>query len=150
MQLFPLINLYFFCGFLLQSPARSLYNPAYICYNVYMHKLTFPIFCKLYNVRDKERQVALSQSREGDHLQVVLTKQGAFVYSIPLNCVLGNLRDELFQKLQITRKDAPCLDAVIEARTGGTDGKYFGCNIRIYPTANMLRGVKGFSHLYGE
>ena len=34
--------------------------------------------------------------------------------------------------------------------TGGEDGKLFGCNIRIYPTANMLRGAKAFLHLRGE
>ncbi len=115
-----------------------------------MNKLCFPIFCKLYNVSDKERQSALSQSREGDHLQVVLTDERALVYSIPLNRILGDLREDLYEKLRRTRKNEPCLDAIIDKRTGGAQGKYFGCNIRVYPTANMMRGLKDFTHLHGE
>ena len=115
-----------------------------------MNDLYFPIFCKVYNVREKDRQAALAQTRDGDHLQIVLTREGALVYSIPLNRVLGQLRYELFRALLEERKDAPCLDAIVDRRTGGENGKYFGCNIRIYSTANMLRGTKDFSHLHGE
>ena len=115
-----------------------------------MDKLRFPIFCKLYKVSSKARQATLSQTRDGDHLQIVVTDAEVLVYSIPLNRILGGLREDLADKLRVFCKNKPCLDGIVDKRTGGNEGKLFGCNIRMYPTANMLRGTKAFLHLHGE
>ena len=101
----------------------------------------FPIFCKLYGVSDPDYQGALAQTAESDHLQIVATERSVFVYSIPLNRVLGRLNDKVSETLKTTLGAEFCIDGIVENRTGG-NGRLFGCNIRILGTRNMLKATR--------
>lgn len=117
----------------------------------------FPLYCKIHGVKRAEHQGALLQSREKDELQLVHSPTREFpynvyVYSIPLNRILGYLHNELSEKLVKIFGENFCRDGVIENLTGGkTVGyKYVGCNIRILETMTSMQYVEDFSHLYGE
>ncbi len=116
--------------------------------------LSFPIFCKAHGVKNVNYQGALAQTRIGDRLQIVHVPlpnypQNVYVYSIPLNRLLGYLHKRLAEKLVYAFGKHFCLDAVVENRTGGTKTyPTFGCNLRVFHTTQMLVDVKDFSHLY--
>ena len=117
-------------------------------------KLVFPIACKIHSVTKSDRQGALAQSRTGDKLQLVHSAVenypfNVYVYSIPLNRVLGYLDPVLAEKLVYLFRRGFCIDGVIEEVTGGAPYPYFGCNIRILQSADFLRAQTDFSHLYG-
>ena len=105
------------------------------------NKIEFPVFCKIYGVSDPDFQGALAQTVAGDHLQIVATNSAVFVYNIPIHRVLGRLQEELARKLQARFGESFCLDAIVENRTGG-NGVLFGCNIRIFETANMMKSAR--------
>lgn len=115
--------------------------------------LVFPISTKINGVTSTDRQGALAQSSKGDELQIVHTPlkkypHNAYVYSISLNRVLGYIDKELAQKLQYVFGDNFCLDGELTARLGGPPAyDYFGCNICIYETKNLMKDVDDFSHL---
>lgn len=115
--------------------------------------LTFPIRTKINGVSSVDRQGALAQSVDGDDLQIVHTPlkkypHNTYVYSVTLNRVLGYLDKELSQKLQYVFKDGFCLDGEIQKRLGGPpEYDYYGCNIFIYSTKDLLNDVEDFSHL---
>ena len=117
-------------------------------------KLSLPVYCKIHGVTKADRQGALAQTRPGDKLQVVHVPlenfpENAYVYSIPLNRVLGYLHTGLADKLlQVFGKNF-CLDAVVENRTGGekTD-EFLGCNICIFDATTYMEEEKDFQHLY--
>ena len=116
--------------------------------------LSFPIFCKTHGVKNVLYQGALAQTRTGDRLQIVHVPlreypHNVYVYSIPLNRILGYLQKELAERLVYAFGGNFCLDAVVENRTGGTEPHpIFGCNLRLFHTRQMLVDVKDFSHLY--
>jgi len=115
--------------------------------------LLFPICTKINGVASTDRQGALAQSAQGDDLQIVHTPlkkypHNAYVYSISLNRVLGYIDKELAQKLQYVFGDNFCLDGEICEMLGGPPQfDYYGCNIYIYETKELLKNVDDFSHL---
>ena len=149
-----------------------LYNPVTLWYTVNMRirqylqqlflkrrikksGLEFPVYDKIHGVKSSDRQGALAQSSEGDELQIVHVPlknfpHNAYVYSIPLNRVLGYLERETAEKLLYVFKENYCLDGEIVKITGGEPYTYFGCKIFIFPTTDLLADTEDFSHLYGE
>lgn len=118
--------------------------------------LSFPIYCKLRGVKKPVRQGALAQSQPEDGLQIVHLPlkdypHNVYVYSIPLNRILGYLEEELAKDLIAEFGEEFCVDGRIRALLGGTPKyKYYGCAIRIYNTKNLMAGVEEFAHLHGE
>ena len=107
--------------------------------------LFFPLFCKVHGVKNADFQGALAQTRAGDRLQYVHVPvekypHNVYVYSVTLNRVLGYLDKDLSKRLIKLFKKGFCRDAVAENRTGGGEYKYFGCNIRLLETADMMEG----------
>lgn len=116
--------------------------------------LRFPIVCKLRGVSARELQGALIQSEPLDELQIVHCPSenfpfGVAVYSIPLNRLLGYIDEELSEKLVYAFGEGFCRDGEIAKRTGGTDGGYYGCTIRIFESMEMMEEYEDFSHLHG-
>ena len=117
--------------------------------------IIFPVFCKIHGVTSPDRQGALAQSGTGDELQLVhvpLEKYpfNVYVYSVPLNRVLGYLDEILAEKLVYLFGKGFCRDGEIEAVTGGPPQyTYFGCNIRIMESAVLMKDCEDFSHLFG-
>ena len=104
----------------------------------------FPFSCRLYGAPS-----ALAQSRTGDELQIVQVSvkehpKNAFVYSIPLNCVLGYLDERASEKLLFSLGAEFCVDGKIQSLDES------GCEILVFPTSKLMEGVEDFSHLYGE
>ena len=147
----------------------SLYNRAKICYTFFMAQkktkrgviyalkkwwlgLSFPLFCKVHGA--KKHQGNIVQSEQGDELQIVHRAERDFpytvyVYSKPLNAVLGYLDEYLSKKLvKLFGKDF-CRDAVVENITGGGAYKYYGCNIRILESMKFMEDCEDFSVLHG-
>ncbi len=117
-------------------------------------KLSFPIPCKVHGVKTATGQGAIAQSKSGDKLQLVhLPKENypnnVYVYSIPLNRILGYLDEGLSQKLVKLFGKEFCSDGVIEKITG-KNHTVRGCNLRIFDTRTMMSNVHDFSHLHGE
>ena len=119
-------------------------------------KLSFPIYCRLRGVKKPVRQGALAQSSAEDGLQIVHVPlkdypHNVYVYSIPLNRILGYLDEETAKDLLAEFGEEFCVDGRIRAMLGGPPKyKYYGCAIRIYNTKNLMAGVEEFSHLHGE
>ena len=119
-------------------------------------KLRFPIYCKLCGVKKPVWQGALAQSSEEDGLQIVHVPlkdypHNVYVYSIPLNRILGYLDEETAKDLLAELGEEFCVDGRIRAMLGGPPKyKYYGCAIRIYNTKNLMAGVEEFTHLHGE
>ena len=116
-------------------------------------KIRFPLYCKLHGVSKPDYQGALAQSEVGDGLQLVHAPLDAYphntyAYSITLNRILGYLDGHLAEKLVRLFGERFCCDGEICNITGGEQGDYFGCNIRIYPTRTMMKDIQDFSHLY--
>ncbi len=115
--------------------------------------LAFPLYTKINGVSSNDRQGALAQSAQGDDLQIVHTPlkkypHNTYVYSIPLNRVLGYLDKDLSQKLQYVFGDGFCLDGEIRNLLGGPpEYDYFGCSIYVYNTKELMNDVDDFSHL---
>ncbi|MBQ1269752.1 MAG: hypothetical protein IIY09_04685 [Clostridia bacterium] len=119
-------------------------------------KLSFPIYCRLRGVKKPVRQGALAQSSAEDGLQIVHVPlkdypHNVYVYSIPLNRILGYLDEETAKDLLAEFGEEFCVDGRIRAMLGGPPKyKYYGCAIRIYNTKNLMAGVEEFTHLHGE
>ena len=99
--------------------------------------LSFPLLTKLHGVKSQDRQGALTQSEYGDKLQFVHVALpdypcNTYVYSIPLNRVLGYLDKEIAEKLVYVFGEDFCLDGVIDKIIGGPPMKYRGALIRIF------------------
>ena len=117
-------------------------------------EIAFPIACKVHGVKIATGQGAIAQSKTGDKLQLVHVPKenfpyNVYVYSIPLNRVLGYLDERLSQKLVKLFGKEFCIDVVIEKITG-ENHPVRGCNLRIFDTRKMMLDVHDFSHLYGE
>lgn len=117
-------------------------------------EIAFPIACKVHGVKRAANQGAIVQSKSGDKLQLVHVPKERFpynvyVYSIPLNRVLGYLDERLSQKLVKLFRKGFCIDGAIEKITGENHAVR-GCNLRIFDTCEMMSYVHDFSHLYGE
>lgn len=117
--------------------------------------LRFPIFCKIHGVKSADYQGAIAQSRVGDHLQIVHAPSDirpfcTYVYSIPLNRVMGYLEEALSEKLVYAFGRGFCRDCEVEQITGGPPYKYYGCNIRLMDSQEFLEDMEDFSHLHGE
>lgn len=118
-------------------------------------KLQFPLFCKVKGVKNPAYQGALAQSQNGDKLQLVHLPSerypfDTFVYSVNLNRVLGYLEKDLAEKLVKLFGENFCRDGVIYRVIGGGNYKYFGCQILIFETMDMMKNVQDFSSLHGE
>lgn len=116
--------------------------------------LFFPVLCKVHGVKNGDSQGAIAQSKSGDKLQLVhIPKEkypfNVYVYSIPLNRVLGYLENGLSKKLVKLFKKGFCIDGVIENITGKNQAVR-GCNLRVFDTRVMMLDVEDFSHLHGE
>ena len=99
--------------------------------------LTFPALTKLHGVKSQDRQGALAQSETGDTLQLVHVAlpeypYNTYVYSIPLNRVLGYLDKELAQKLLYVFGKDFCLDGKIDKIIGGPPMKYRSALISVF------------------
>lgn len=117
-------------------------------------RLQFPVFCKVHAVKSADHQGALAQSRAGDGLQLVHVPTEAYpfgvcVYSIPLNRLLGFLDTNLSQKLVCAFGEGFCRDGEIEEITGGPPYKYYGCNLRVLDTQELLDD-ENLQHLHGD
>ena len=119
-------------------------------------KIAFPVYCKIHGVKRRDAQGALAQSREGDKLQLVHIPikdypYNVYVYSVPLNRVLGYLESKLSQKLVNVFGEGFCRDGEITTLTGGMrmGYQYMGCNICILKTMRYMQNCEDFSHLYG-
>ena len=113
----------------------------------------FPVLTKLCGVKAADTQGALAQSAEGDGLQLVHIPlpdypHNVYVYSIPLNRILGYLDERLANALVSCFGEGFCLDGELIRVTGGTPYPYFGGEILIFSTKDLLRDCKDFSHLY--
>ena len=100
----------------------------------------FPYVTKLKGVRFADRQSWLVQSRDGDRLQLVHTPSEGnprlvYAYNIQLNCVLGQLDDDLSERLIYVFGKGFCVDGEILRITGE---KIHGCNIVIYGTRKFI------------
>ena len=119
-------------------------------------RLSFPIYCRLRGVKKPVRQGALAQSSAEDGLQIVHVPlkdypHNVYVYSIPLNRILGYLDEKTAKDLLAEFGEEFCVDGRIRAMLGGPPKyKYYGCAIRIYNTKNLMAGVEEFTHLHGE
>lgn len=120
-------------------------------------KLSFPVFCKLHGVAQPYYQGAIAQSSAGDELQIVHrpTAERPYcvcVYSIEIHRILGYLDERLSQKLVYLFGKDFCRDAEVANVTGGPpEYSYFGCNIRIAETQNMMRPyLKDLPYLIGQ
>ena len=118
-------------------------------------KLEFPLFCKVKGVKNPAYQGAIAQSENGDQLQLVHVPSEeypfeVFVYSVTLNRVLGYLESELSQKLLKLWGENFCRDGIVYRIVGGGKLKYYGCQILIFETMEMMSHVEDFSHLRGE
>ena len=107
------------------------------------YDLRFPVCCKAHGVSFADRQGALAQSRSGDELQLVQVPlenypQNVYIYSIELNRILGYLEKNLSDRLTSVFGTGFCLDGQISEITGGPPYPYFGCNIRIFETMEMM------------
>ena len=116
--------------------------------------LRFPVATKLRGVSAQDLQGALIQSQPLDELQIVHCPSAEFpfgvaVYSIPLNRLLGYLDEELSKKLVYAFGKGFCRDGEIIKRTGGKNGEYYGCNIRIFESMEFMNEYEDFSHLHG-
>ena len=116
--------------------------------------LTFPVFCKAHGVKNANSQGAIVQSKSGDALQLVHVPKekypsNVYVYSIPLNRVIGYLDERLSKKLVKLFKKGFCIDGAIENITGEKHAVR-GCNLKIFDTRAMMSDVHDFSHLHGE
>ena len=133
---------------------RAYFKTKFLARRLKRSGLTFPIRTKINGVASPDRQGALAQSMQGDDLQIVHTPlkkypHNTYVYSISLNRVLGYLDKELSKKLLYVFKNGFCLDGEIRKRLGGApEYDYFGCDIYIYETKDLLSDVNDFSHLY--
>lgn len=115
--------------------------------------ISFPLLCKAHGVKNADSQGAIVQSKAGDKLQLVHVSKvnypnNVYVYSIPLNRVLGYLDERLSQKLVKLFKKGFCIDGTIENVTG-ENYAVRGCNLRIFDTRVMMSDVHDFSHLHG-
>ena len=132
---------------------RAYFKTKFFARRLKKSGLSFPIRTKINGVSSPDRQGALVQSAKGDDLQIVHTPlkkypHNTYIYSISLNRVLGYLDKELSQKLQYLFGDGFCLDGEIREILGGPpDYDYFGCNILVYDTKELLNDLDDFSHL---
>ena len=115
--------------------------------------LVFPLKTKLHGLKNSERQGGLTQSKALDELQLVHTPlpdypHNVYVYSIPLNRVLGYLDEEISLTLLSVFGQNFCLDGEIHKITGGAPLKYFGCEILVFDTTDFLADCEDFSHLH--
>ena len=99
--------------------------------------LDFPVLTKLHGVKLRDRQGALAQSKSGDQLQFVHVPKpdhpyNTYVYSIPLNRILGYLDKELAEKLLYIFGEGFCLDGTLDKIIGGPPMKYRGALIRVH------------------
>ncbi len=98
-------------------------------------------------VRVKYRQGLLAQSKAGDLLQIVHAQNVAFIYSIELNAILGELEQRLCKKLLKLFGGGFCLDGKIIAVTGGPPYRYYGILLEIYDDATYLAEINDFNIL---
>ncbi len=116
--------------------------------------LQFPLYCKAHGVKHEDRQGAIAQSRAGDQLQLVHVPlpdypHNVYVYNIAVNRVIGYLDEALAIKLVYLFGKGFCRDGMIEAVTGGEPYKYFGCNLKIFNSAEFFKEEKDFAFLRG-
>ena len=116
--------------------------------------LSFPLYCKAHGVSANDYQGAIAQSRAGDPLQIVHTPKdeyphNVYVYNVTLNRVLGYLDKTLAKRLIQLFGKGFVRDGYIENITGGQKRgyPYYGCNLRILESQEILRNCKDFSHL---
>ena len=127
---------------------------------LYSHKkrklgLRFPLLCKVHGVKTADRQGALRQCQALDALQLVHVPfadypHNVYVYSIPLNRVLGYLEKDVAEKLVALFGENFCRDGEITEIVGGGTMKYVGCRLRVLESMEKMQNVTDFTHLYGE
>ena len=132
---------------------KSKNQSAFYCLKRWWLGLSFPLYCKAHGV--KQYQGAIVQSAQGDELQIVHRVERSnpykvYVYSKPLNRVLGYLDEYLSKKLVKLFGKGFCRDAFVETITGGGAYPYYGCNIRILESMSFMEDCEDFSALRGE
>ena len=116
--------------------------------------LSFPVSAKIHGVKICDHQGALAQSAPFDELQLVHVAlddypNNVYVYSIPLNSILGHLDEELSKQLIYVFGYGFCLDGEIDEILGGPPYKYFGARIFIHDDNVMMENCE-FSHLHSH
>lgn len=116
--------------------------------------LSFPLYCKAHGVKSSDYQGAIVQSRANDPLQLVHIPKdhypyNVYVYNVSLNRVLGYLDNTLSKRLVQLFGKGFVRDGLIEEITGGKKRGYlyYGCNLRILESQEILRDHADFSHL---
>ncbi len=107
------------------------------------HRLSFPLSTKIHGVKNADRQGAIIQCLPEDELQLVHIPlpdfpYNTYVYSIPLNRILGYLETKLATALVDIFGCGFCLDGEIENTLGGPPLHYYGARIAIFTTQVMM------------
>lgn len=102
----------------------------------------FPLLINAVGCSSYQRQALLAQSRELDQLQLVHApakwENSAFIYSIPLGDILGNLDESTTALLRRMLGDGFCVDGEI-FRVEKIDGKYL-LSVLVYDSSEFLKG----------
>lgn len=120
----------------------GIFRKLYMKVRLFFLGLEFPLEDRLFDCRHADFQGALAQSRKSDELQIVHADLGdnnfaAYVYSIPLNRIIGKLGRQLTQDLLRVFKKGFCLDGEISMIGKDEDG-FFRCEIRIFDRASFM------------
>lgn len=108
--------------------------------------LDFPVSTKLHGVKLRDRQGALAQSQADDKLQFVHVPlpdypYNTYVYSIPLNRILGYLDKELAEKLIYIFGKGFCLDGKLDKIIGGPPMKYRGALLCVHDDNVFMENI---------
>jgi hypothetical protein len=123
---------------------QTPFSKFFVWYRQIKYDLRLPAYSKIRGVTFSDRQGALAQSRKGDRLQLVHVPDNGFpynvyVYSIELHRLLGYIDQPLAEKLVLVFGEGFCRDGEIVEVTGGPPQfPYFGCNIVIFKTMDMM------------
>ena len=112
--------------------------------------ISFPFPCRLKNDVSVEFCGARHQSREGDELQIVHLHSpeaplAVFVYSVPLNRVLGQLTKHASQTLIKAFGKGFCVDGELHARI--QDGEDFRIELLVFNRQSLMNNAD-FSSLH--
>lgn len=117
--------------------------------------LSFPVEDDLFRCFSFDAQGALAQSLVSDELQIVHVRLGnkrfaAYVYSIRLNRLLGEIGKQLTQDLLKIFGKGFCLDGEI-AEISKDDGEKFRCSVRVFDTSSMMKPyLEELPYLFSE
>lgn len=122
---------------------RGFLSKLYLRIRCALAGFSFPVEDEVFRCFSADFQGALAQSLANDRLQIVHVRLApdrfaAFVYSISLNRLLGEIGKQLTQDLLKFFGKGFCLDGEIVKLYKDEQGK-FRCVARIFATTEMMR-----------